>query len=142
MLDTLMQWLHLGGVIVGVGGVAFVRFILLRAAPALPPEQRGPFMAKVAGRFNPVLWTAIGVIALSGFYNMASSLQAGVDARYQAVLGIKVLLALVLFAIAFLITLPFPALAGIQKQRPRWLLVNLALAALIVLLSAALRRMY
>jgi hypothetical protein len=64
-----------------------------------------------------------------------------VDSRYQAVLTVKVLLALVLFTIAFLITLPFPSLAGIQKQRPRWLLVNLALATIIVLLSAALRRM-
>jgi hypothetical protein len=72
---------------------------------------------------------------------MLSSLQAGVDVRYQAVLGLKVLLALALFTIAFLITLPFPALAGMQKQRPRWLLVNLTLATIIVLLSAALRRM-
>ncbi|HEU5393403.1 MAG TPA: CopD family protein [Candidatus Methylomirabilis sp.] len=141
MLDTLMQWLHLGGAIVGVGGVAFARFVLIPAAGALPPEQRGPFMAKIAARFNPILWTAIGVILMSGLYNMLSSLQAGVDIRYQAILGLKVLLALVLFTIAFLITLPFPALAGMQKRRPRWLLVNLALAALIVLLSAALRRM-
>lgn len=141
MLDTLMQWLHLGGVIIGVGGVAFARFVLIPTAAALPPEQRAPFMARIGARFNPILWTAIGVILVSGLYNMLSSLQAGVDARYQAVLGLKVLLALVLFAIAFLITLPFPALAGMQKQRPRWLLVNLALATLIVLLSAALRRM-
>jgi hypothetical protein len=28
-----------------------------------------------------------------------------------------------------------------QRQRPRWLLVNLTLATIIVLLSAALRRM-
>lgn len=141
MLDTLMQWLHLGGVIIGVGGVAFARFVLIPTAAALPPEQRAPFMARIGARFNPILWTAIGVILVSGLYNMLSSLQAGVDARYQAVLGLKVLLALVLFSIAFLITLPFPALAGMQKQRPRWLLVNLALATLIVLLSAALRRM-
>jgi len=141
MLDTLMQWLHLGGVIVGVGGVAFARFVLIPTAAALAPEQRGPFMAKAGGRFNPILWTAIGVILVSGLYNMVSSLQAGVNTRYQAVLGVKVLLALMLFTIAFLITLPFPSLAGMQKQRPRWLLVNLTLATIIVLLSAALRRM-
>jgi uncharacterized membrane protein len=141
MLDTLMQWLHLGAVIVAVGGVAFARFVLLPTAATLSPEQRAPFMAKVGGRFNPILWIAIGVILVSGLYNMVSSLQAGVDSRYQAVLTVKVLLALVLFTIAFLITLPFPSLAGIQKQRPRWLLVNLALATIIVLLSAALRRM-
>ncbi len=141
MLDTLMQWLHLGGVIVGVGGVAFARFVLIPTAAALPPEQRAPFMARIGARFNRILWTAIGVILVSGLYNMLSSLQAGVDARYQVVLGVKVLLALILFAIAFLITLPFPALAGIQKQRPCWLLVNLTLATIIVLLSAALRRM-
>lgn len=141
MLDTLMQWLHLGAVIIGVGGVAFARFVLIPAAAALPPEQRAPFMARIGARFNPILWAAIGVILVSGLYNMVSSLQAGVDARYQAVLGVKVLLALVLFTVAFLITLPLPGLAGMQKQRPRWLLLNLALATLIVLLSAALRRM-
>lgn len=141
MLDTLMQWLHLGGVIIGVGGVAFARFVLIPTAAALPPEQRAPFMARIGARFNPILWAAIGVILMSGLYNMLSSLQAGVDVRYQAVLGLKVLLALALFTIAFLITLPFPALARMQKQRPRWLLVNLTLATLIVLLSAALRRM-
>ena len=58
--------LHLLGVIVWIGGLAYQAHVLLPAA------RRGavaPF-ADAARRARPVTWTAIAVVVLTGFYNV------------------------------------------------------------------------
>jgi uncharacterized membrane protein len=140
-MRALMQWLHLAGVVVAVGGTAFVRLILLPSFVAIDPQARQRVMAGVARAFYPTLWWAILAILVSGLFNLHVAFQAGIDPAYLAVLAGKILLALILFAVAFAVTLPWPALAEFQRRRPRWLAVNLGLAAVILLLSAILRRM-
>ncbi len=139
-MKALMQWLHLAAVVVAVGGTAFIRLILLRSFIAIDMQARQRVMAGVARYFYPTLWWAILAILVSGLFNLHEALQ-GADAVYIAVLAAKILLALILFSIAFAVTLPWPTLAEFQRRRPRWLAVNLALAAVILFLSAVLRRM-
>ena len=139
-MKAIMQWLHLAAVVVAVGGTAFIRLILLRSFIAIDMQARQRVMAGVARHFYPTLWWAILAILVSGLFNLHEALQ-GADALYVAVLAAKILLALILFAVAFAVTLPWPSLAEFQRQRPRWLAVNLALAAVILFLSAVLRRM-
>ncbi len=139
-MPALMQWLHLAGVIVAVGGTFFVRLVLLRSFVAIDAQARQRIMAGVTRWFFPMLWVAIAAIALSGVYNVILALHIPSQV-YRAVLSLKILLALVLFGIAFAITLPWPAFAGMQKKRPFWLTANIVLAAVIVLLSAFLRRL-
>jgi len=139
-MKALMQWLHLAAVVVAVGGTAFIRLILLRSFIAIDMQARQRVMAGVARYFYPTLWWAILAILVSGLFNLHEALQ-GADTVYIAVLAAKILLALILFSIAFAVTLPWPTLAEFQRRRPRWLAVNLALAAVILFLSAVLRRM-
>jgi hypothetical protein len=40
-----------------------------------------------------------------------------------------------------MLTLPIPAFSNIQKDRPKWLMVNVILGAILIFLSAYLRRM-
>jgi hypothetical protein len=40
-----------------------------------------------------------------------------------------------------MLTLPIPAFSNFQKNRPRWLTVNVILGTIIIFLSAYLRRM-
>lgn len=139
-MKALMQWLHLAAVVVAVGGTAFIRLILLRSFIAIDMQARQRVMAGVARYFYPTLWWAILAILVSGLFNLHEALQ-GADALYVALLVVKILLGLILFSIAFAVTLPWPTLAEFQRRRPRWLAVNLALAAVILFLSAVLRRM-
>jgi len=64
--SLVVLWLHLLGVVVWIGGVAYQAHVLLPAA------RRGAVVAFVdaAGRARPVTWTAIALVVLTGVYNI------------------------------------------------------------------------
>jgi len=59
-------WLHVLGVVVWVGGLAWQAHVL---AP-LARRGEGRLFAEAARRARPVTWTAIAIVALTGFYNV------------------------------------------------------------------------
>ena len=61
-----MVWLHLLGVVVWIGGVMYQAHVLMPAARAGAVTA----FADAARRARPVTWTAVSVVALSGFYNI------------------------------------------------------------------------
>jgi putative copper export protein len=65
-LRLLVLWVHVAGVAVWVGGVAYQVHVLLPAA------RRGEARAFVeaARRARPITWTAVALVVLSGFYNV------------------------------------------------------------------------
>ena len=65
-MRLVVVYLHVVGAVVWIGGLAYQAHVLLPAA------RRGaiaPF-ADAARRARPVTWTAIGVVGLTGFYNV------------------------------------------------------------------------
>jgi len=61
---ALLKLLHLGSVVIWIGGMFFALFCLRPAAATLEPQVRVPFMAKVLGGFfSIVLWLALAAIA-------------------------------------------------------------------------------
>jgi uncharacterized membrane protein len=65
-LHLLMLFLHLLGVVLWVGGMAFAYLCLRPALAVLPPPQRLGLMRDVLGRFFPLVWVALGCILVSG----------------------------------------------------------------------------
>lgn len=65
-IHHLMLFLHLVGVVIWVGGMAFAYLCLRPAATQLPPVQRFPLWAGVLSRFFPLVWLAVALIVLSG----------------------------------------------------------------------------
>jgi hypothetical protein len=55
------------------------------------------------------------------------------------VLTLKVVLALGVFTISLLLTLPIPGLESFRAQRQRWLTIALSIAVFVILISAYLR---
>lgn len=145
MVVPISLWLHIAAVVTAIGGSAFVLFVLRPALLAtLGPEDRERVMEQVRARFHPILWVSIGVIAVTGLA-AAGSLQVLrpevlFGTTYGQMLTIKVLLALVLFASALLITLPLPALARFRERTPQYLRMNVSIAVLIILIAVMLRR--
>lgn len=61
---ALLKLLHLGSVVVWIGGMFFTLFCLRPAAATLEAAVRVPFLALVLGRFfSIVLWLALAAIA-------------------------------------------------------------------------------
>jgi uncharacterized membrane protein len=65
-LALIVLWLHVVGAVVWIGGLAYQAHVLL---PAARRGDAGPF-ADAARRARPVTWVAIGVVVLTGFYNV------------------------------------------------------------------------
>lgn len=62
----VVVWLHLLGVVVWIGGVMYQAYVLMPAARAGAVTA----FADAARRARPATWTAVSVVALTGFYNI------------------------------------------------------------------------
>jgi uncharacterized membrane protein len=139
----ISRWIHLFAVIVAVGGTVFMRLIVHPTArEVLPPDVGGQFGPTIVRRWSRVLHTCIALILLTGLYNTIVQFprHRGQPA-YHSLWGVKVILALALFFIAIAIMGKSPAFEGMRKNRPMWMAVNIALAAIIVLLSNVLKNL-
>jgi hypothetical protein len=110
ILPVAMRWLHISSVIVLLGGVFY-------ALVAVGEMARG---------FKPVAYGAIGGILISGVYNFLS--KSSFPPHYHMWFGIKVLLALHVFAAVLLYNGKRRSLMGIVIS-----------GALIVAISGVLR---
>jgi hypothetical protein len=110
VLPIAMRWLHLASVIVLVGGIFYARAVI----------------GDLAQGFRPVAYAAIGGILVSGIYNFLS--KAATSTNYQVWFGIKMLLALHLFATTIL-----------YRGKTRLLTGIVIAGALIVAISGYLR---
>jgi hypothetical protein len=110
VLPIAMRWLHLASVIVLLGGVFYAWAVI----------------GDLAQGFRPVAYAAIGGILVSGIYNFLS--KAATSTNYQVWFGIKMLLALHVFATTIL-----------YRGKKRLLTGIVIAGALIVAISGYLR---
>lgn len=147
--DVLMiasRWLHFASFIAAVGGTIFLRFLLhpAMAATALPEQVAAAFRNNLLRRWARALHVCIALLILTGLYNAFvqfprhPAIPGGMPV-YHVVFGIKMILVLALFFIAIAISGHSQAFEPMRRRRPMWMLVNLALAAAIVLLSNILK---
>jgi uncharacterized membrane protein len=91
-------WLHVLGVVIWIGGVAWQAHVLA------PMARRGEtrVFAEAARRARPVTWTAVSVVVLTGFYNVTrlGSLETVMQSGAGLALAGKFMLVLAAVAIA------------------------------------------
>lgn len=95
ILAIAMRWLHITSVIVLLGGVFYARAVV----------------GDLARGFKPVAYTEIGGILVSGLYNFLSKIS--IPPHYHVWFGIKMLLALHIFASVIVYRGKTRALTGI-----------------------------
>jgi uncharacterized membrane protein len=139
-MSTVMQWIHLSAAVVGVGGVAFMAFLLIPASRLLPAETREGFLKRIQGRFRWVSWSVILLLTGSGLYNIRAYYWELAWGRMWGLLTAKIILALLVFALSLALTLPLPFLSRFRERREQWLATAFALAMVVILISAYLRR--
>lgn len=147
---ALLKLLHLGSVVIWVGGMFFALFCLRPAAMNLPPPTRVPFMADALGRFfNIVLWVALATIGSGVALVMRvaqTTRQTG--APFNMTLDWMVMSALGLVMLAIFGHIRFALYKRLQRAVAAqdwpaggaalgairtWVAVNLGLGALIIL---------
>lgn len=137
MMDAffvVMRWLHLASMATLVGGMLFARLVMTRSEKALAPDARESFDARTAATNRGLVVAAIAGLVISGAFNLLTS--PGHSPLYHALLGLKLLLALHVFAVALLITKPK------NPRRIRMLTGAVISGLAIVAISACLRRIW
>jgi len=130
VLNVLMRWLHLTSVALLIGGILYARLVV---APALPAPSRDSLATTFAQRYKPWLLGAIAALILSGLYNFLTGPPR--PSHYHMWFGIKMLLALHVFAVGILLARP-------QNTRRERRMSGIILSGLaIILISAYLRRL-
>jgi len=138
-MTSLVQWVHLVAAVVGVGGIAFMLVILLPSARVLSEEHRDLLLKTVMGRFRLTSWSAIALLLASGLYNIRLRAWEAPWGPYWKWLTVKIVLAVGVFTIALLLTLPLQTLHRFRARREMWLAIALGVALTVILISAHLR---
>ncbi len=137
-LDLFMRWLHIFSVITAVGSAIFMLFVLLPSLASLRNEDKATISKNITDRARIWIHIAITGILISGLYNLHKVWSKTVF-PYGFIFMLKLVLALVVFMVAILLTSSSPQRAAFQANRKTWLTLNVGLAAIIVALSAFLR---
>lgn len=142
MLHALLKTAHLLAVVVWIGGMFFAHFCLRPAAQRLDPPQRLPLMADALRRFLGYAGWAAAVAVASGVAMLHGApwpRSIAIDLLVMAVLGVAMaVIYLVIRLVLFrrferaLAVPDLPAAAAALGLVRRWVLVNLAIGALIL----------
>jgi uncharacterized membrane protein len=146
-LNVVVRWIHIASAVIGAGAAGFVLWGLVPAVKAVGAESERPLIEVAYRRFRRLVHIAMGLLLLTGVYNLAVVLPRSRALgpwlpAYHSVLGMKILLALVIFGIA---TATLSGSLDPERFRagaPRWLTLCVALALLVLFLSAFLRRLW
>lgn len=134
ILIPLMRWLHLSSVAALVGGILYARFVIAPSESFLPPDAHATLDERAAAHFRPVVFAAIVCLVCSGLFNYM--IRPGHTPLYHALFGVKILLALHVFAVAILIAQPG------NKRRNRQMFGAAISALTVILISNYLKGIF
>ncbi|WP_164101702.1 hypothetical protein [Candidatus Laterigemmans baculatus] len=151
-LAVLSRIVHVITAIVLVGGSIFTLLVLLPATRQLNqgrqlnegrPLDEGSLaqlLPAVIGRWKRYVHLGIVLFLITGVYNYMLGIEAHPgDGPYHALMGIKMLLALVVFFLASALVGRSGKLEGIRRKRETWLTVLVLIALAIVSISGFLK---
>lgn len=135
VLSVFMRWVHIVSVISLLGGFIYARFFVAPVLATLPAGETSDLSNRIIGQFRPILYTAMVAVLISGLYNYLT--KASYPPHYHAVIGVKFLFVLHIFATALLYSIP-NANEGNRLRRLNSMIIS---GLVIVLISADLRWM-
>lgn len=136
-IAVISRWVHVGTAIVLVGGLVFLRFVLGPAASQLPDDAHAMLKERVLAKWKKFVHAGIALFLLTGFFNylvIAAPGHKG-DKIYHMLMGIKILLALVVFVLSSALVGRSKAFEGIRAKARIWQGAILVIAALIIAIS-------
>jgi uncharacterized membrane protein len=125
-----------------VGSLIYLRYVLSPTVQAMAPDERTQLLGRLSERLRPLALSTIALSLITGLYNFYLIYQAGVPAAYHMVFGIKVLLALHVFGMLYVLSKPPSADPRQDAKRSRLALGALISALIILALGAYLRTLH
>jgi putative copper export protein len=123
-LHLFMRWLHIASAASLVGGVLYGAAVLWPRVP----EQGPQWAARAAALFRPIALGSVAGLIVSGVYTLV--MVRGHTPVYHMMLGIKLLLALHVFAVALM-------LAANKARRPARAMAGAAISGFVIIAIAA-----
>jgi hypothetical protein len=131
VLQVILRWIHIASMATLIGGILYGRLVMAPAISTLGPDAKEAFGNTAAALFRPFVFVAIGGLVFSGTINYLS--KPGHRPIYHMLFGIKMLLALHVFAVSILIVQPK------NPRRVRMMTGTLISGLVILAISAWLR---
>ncbi|HEV8140427.1 MAG TPA: hypothetical protein VGP81_11695 [Pyrinomonadaceae bacterium] len=139
-LSLICRVLHIAATCTSLGGLFYARTVLWPTLDTLPAAEREIFLSNAIRRFAYIKWSGVIVVALTGIIQWMLTYPYVLNQKlYLAYFGIKMVGAVGLFSITFLLALPAQRLGRMQVQRAFWSGLNI-LCGLTILVGAALMR--
>jgi len=141
IVELLSRWLHVGTAIVLLGGTVYIRFVLQPAASQLPDEHHQKLRELTIARWKKFVHGGILLLLLTGFYNYLAvgNPAAAFKKQYHMLMGIKILIALLLFVVASAMVGRSKAFDRMRQKPKRALGLIVMLGMIIVCISGYLR---
>ena len=105
MKSYVLQLVHLFATVAWIGGMIFMKAVLVPALSSLEPPSRGRLMSAVAKRFTVLAWTSVVLLAVTGLMKTPSELLHDTTTGVGQLLFTKHLLFLLMIGVGFIITI-------------------------------------
>jgi copper resistance protein D len=151
----VVDFLHLLATVTWIGGMLFMKLVLMPAMEAIDPPQRGLLMGAAAKRFTIVAWSCTVVLLATGFLKTPGQYLFDSGTTFGTLLLIKHVVIVLMIVVGLVITLsvaprlralapapgkaPSPELAAVQKRLEALSATNTVLGLVVLLLVAMLR---
>jgi uncharacterized membrane protein len=135
------RWLHIVGAIIAVGGAIFIRAIVLPSTRSLPADTAQTIRDAFRKRWSMIYGICIVVLLASGLYNylVVAVPQHRGQGLYNALIGVKIILAFAVFFLGSALVGRSPAFENLRRNAPRWLIINIGLALIVVAIATVLK---
>ncbi|MGB1927273.1 MAG: hypothetical protein ACPHL6_12115, partial [Rubripirellula sp.] len=131
---------HISTAVTLVGGSIFLAVALVPSLGDFSEESRKMLMDNVRGRWKKIVHGGIGVFLLSGFYNYFRAMPKHEgDGLYHALVGTKILVALVIFFLASVLVGRSPKFESWRQNPSGVLRLMILLSMLIIVVSGFLK---
>ncbi|MFC1758102.1 hypothetical protein ACFL2H_04955 [Planctomycetota bacterium] len=143
-LELVLRWVHILSAITLVGGTIFMKYALLPGLKSLEAEQRETVAASIRGFWSKCVMATSGLLLISGFVNLFRIMKiygTNFDGPYHAMVGIKMLLAFAIFALASILSGRSSNAQKLRQKESMWLNVNIGLAIAVVCIAGYMKSM-
>ncbi|MCA8999017.1 MAG: hypothetical protein KDA80_18600 [Planctomycetaceae bacterium] len=138
---VLSRVLHLMGAMMLFGGGLYVRNVLTPASKTLSDDIRPEVLEANAKRWRIYVAVSIAILIFTGFYNYLAimrPLHPG-DKVYHMWMGIKILLAFVVFFFASALAGRSKALQGIRRNAGMWMTFTTIVGTIVIVIASVLK---
>ena len=112
-----MNFFHLIGAIIWIGGMIYINFILMPRLKVIDPQERGKLLNAISKPFSIMEWTSIVVLILTGLHKTPAGMMFNMTSTYGTIMFIKHIL--ILIAIFVGLAIAFGALPKMRKLAPK-----------------------